>query len=281
MLHFRSLISTSLVVALATLAWPATADAQRRARPHRARGQTVILIGGFNYPVYQGYRYYPYDPYGWYGPYGQFGYPYYRDASSGLRIDVDPQDAEVYVDGYFAGYVDEFDNPFQSLHLVPGGHEIVVYHEAYQPLTRRIYVRPYQNQTLRDALVPLPPGSQAPPRPEPADVESEPARRRDAPRGYGRAPGAAAEASEQPAPEERQRLGALSLLLDPADAEILVDDEAFARDTLEERVVIQLAEGRHVVEVRKAGFTSYRQDVLIRKGRTLALRVTLQMRSHP
>ncbi len=281
MLHFRSFISIGLAVVLVTLAWPATADAQRRARPHRARSQTVILIDGFDYPVYQGYRYYPYDPYGWYGPYGQFGYPYYRDASSGLRIDVDPQDAEVYVDGYFAGYVDEFDNPFQSLRLEPGGHEIVVYHEAYQTLTRRIYVRPYQSHTLRDALVPLPPGSPAPPRPEPVDVQSDPGRRRDAPTRSAREPAAAAEPREQPAREERQRLGALSLLLDPADAEILIDGEPFARDALDTRVVIELTEGRHVVEVQKAGFTTYRQDVLIREGRTLALRVTLKMRSHP
>jgi len=267
MLQHRPFISTALAVALVALAWPATADAQRRGRPHRARGQTVILIGGFNYPVY---------PYGWYEPYGQFGYPYYRDASSSLRIDVDPQDAEVYVDGYFAGYVDEFDNAFQSLGLTPGGHEIVVYHEGYQSLTRRLYARPLRSQTLRGNLVPLPPGSPAPPRPEPADIEPDPARQGEARQPDARQPSSAVEAREEPPRPERQRLGTLSFVLDPADADVFIDGEPFARDAIEARVTIELAEGRHVVEVRKAGFASYRQDVLIREGRTLSLRVTLK-----
>ena len=39
--------------------------------------------------------------------------------------------------------------------------------------------------------------------------------------------------------------------------------------------MIQVAEGRHKVEVRKSGFVSYSEDVLIRRGATLTLNVSL------
>jgi hypothetical protein len=59
-------------------------------------------FAGGGYPYY-GYPYYPYYPY---------GYPY-DPVSSSVRLDVKPQAAEVYVDGYRAGTVDDFDGVFQ------------------------------------------------------------------------------------------------------------------------------------------------------------------------
>ena len=41
-----------------------------------------------------------------------------------MRFDVKPNDASVYVDGYYAGVVDDFDGAFQRLRTAPGGHEI-------------------------------------------------------------------------------------------------------------------------------------------------------------
>ena len=52
------------------------------------------------------------------------GYPMYRYAppESDVRVDVEPKEASVYVDGYFAGKVDEFDGAFQRLRVEPGEH---------------------------------------------------------------------------------------------------------------------------------------------------------------
>ena len=109
------------------------------------------------YPSYRGYsRYYDpwgygafglgylaYSPWAWspyyYSPYGYGsgagyggGYGYgggpgaYGYDVGGVRLKVEPRDAEVYVDNYFAGHVDDFDGMFQSLKLDSGGYRIEV-----------------------------------------------------------------------------------------------------------------------------------------------------------
>src|SRR5262249_39654173 len=71
-------------------------------------------------------------------------YPSYRYAGpeANLRIRVTPKDASVYVDGYFAGRVDEFDGTFERLHVAPGGHEITVYLEGFHSLKKQLYLNP-------------------------------------------------------------------------------------------------------------------------------------------
>jgi hypothetical protein len=63
--------------------------------------------------------------------------------------------------------------------------------------------------------------------------------------------------------------------IQPADAEIFVDGEPWEVPDGADRVSVQLSEGRHRIEVRKAGFTSYAEDILIRRGGTLSLNVSL------
>ena len=68
----------------------------------------------------------------------QIGYPFppYRypniHPDSSVRLEVTPRDAEVYVDGYHAGIVDDFDGMFQRLRVEPGQHEITLYHDGYR-----------------------------------------------------------------------------------------------------------------------------------------------------
>ena len=91
-----------------------------------------------------GLGYFYYDPYGWYDPYPVY-YPgptytggYYSNrygyATGELRLQVRPRDAEVYVDGYYAGRVDEFDGFVQSLRLEEGPHTIEIVAPGYEPL---------------------------------------------------------------------------------------------------------------------------------------------------
>ena len=109
----KILLSSSLlfVAALAT-AWPSTAYAQGRGR---GGGRVVVASGPVFYspfydPFFYGYGYGPWGPGPWGYPYG--GYRWANEAS--LRLDVKPRDAQVYVDGYYAGIVDQYDGKLRS-----------------------------------------------------------------------------------------------------------------------------------------------------------------------
>jgi hypothetical protein len=62
-------------------------------------------------------------PYGWYPP---FAYAYGRPYSS-LRLQISPSETEVFVDGYYAGVVDDFDGFMQRLRVEAGEHTIQLY----------------------------------------------------------------------------------------------------------------------------------------------------------
>jgi hypothetical protein len=94
-------------------------------------------LGYFYYnPYVWGPTYAPnYDPY-YYGGGGYYGGsapgPYY--ATGELRLEVRPRSAQVFVDGYYAGRVDEFDGAFQALTLEEGPHTIRIVEPGYEPL---------------------------------------------------------------------------------------------------------------------------------------------------
>jgi hypothetical protein len=126
-------------------------------------GLSIGLFGGYGYPYRYGYGYpyygsrygYPYGAYGYsYGGYYPAGYGYgggygYRDAGSGgVRIQGAVRDAEVYVDGYYAGIVDDFDGPFQRLELEGGAHSIEIRAPGFPPLTYDVNVQPGQTVTV-------------------------------------------------------------------------------------------------------------------------------------
>ena len=130
----------------------------------------------YYYPSYWSYgRYYDpyysnglhlgylaYSPWGWmpafYGyPYDPGGYAPHRGYEFGaLRLKVKPRDAEVYVDGYFAGNVDDFDGVFQSLRLENGGYKIEVRKPGFQTLTFDVHVQPDRTVTYRGEMRPTP-----------------------------------------------------------------------------------------------------------------------------
>jgi hypothetical protein len=119
-----------------------------------------------------GIGYWGWDPYWWGYPYGYGGYPYgwgygyygsgpyggyYNDYGDqgpdygSLRLKVKPKDAEVYVDSYYMGQVDDFDGSWQHLDLESGTHRIEIRANGYQPLVFEIRLAPgrtvnYQGQ---------------------------------------------------------------------------------------------------------------------------------------
>lgn len=266
----RPFVFSALAAALLLVtALPSPAEAQRRYR------RQVVVVGGYPYP-YWGYRSWnqwgPWGPYG-YPPYG-YGYGYIADVSSALRLDVAPREAQVFVDGYYAGLVDEFDGVFQRLRVQPGGHVITLYLDGYRTVAQELYLRPGSDQRVKLALEPLAAGERSEPPTPPQEDRPEPADRGPQYRGDPRN-GVEVEPQRQAPPPAVARFGTLSLRVQPADAEILVDGERWNGVLDQERVVIQLSEGRHRVEIRKSGLSTYTEEVLIRRDRTMTLNVSL------
>jgi hypothetical protein len=111
----------------------------------------------YGYPAY-GYGYpYGYAPYDYgYAPYG-YGYGGYSGRPyGGIRIDLPERDAEVYVDGYFAGIVDDFDGTFQQANLEAGPHRIEVRAPGHEPIAFDVRIEPGRTITYRSSLRPLP-----------------------------------------------------------------------------------------------------------------------------
>jgi PEGA domain len=116
-------------------------------RHYYGRGSGLSIYFGFG----SGYRYG--SPY-----YGRvYGYVpgqvygsrlYYGD----VRLQVRPRDAAVYVDGYYAGIVDNFDGIFQRLTLTVGPHEIEIEAPGFEPQIFDVYVDPTRTVDLHADL---------------------------------------------------------------------------------------------------------------------------------
>ncbi len=96
-----------------------------------------------------GLGYFYYDPYRWSGA---GAYPYNTFDVGELRLDVSPRHAQVFVDGYYAGVVDEFDGAFQALKLSSGGYRIDISAPGYETLTFDVRINPGQDVRYRGAL---------------------------------------------------------------------------------------------------------------------------------
>ena len=121
------------------------------------RGYRPWGYGSAGFGSYYGSSYGPYvlyDPYSpWYGSYGvhgTYGYPPYGygypavhsyAADGDLRLKIRPRDAQVFVDGYFVGIVDDFDGVLQRLHLPSGPHRIEMRAPDHETLTFDVQIR--------------------------------------------------------------------------------------------------------------------------------------------
>jgi PEGA domain len=130
-------------------------------------------VSGVYPPIYGNGGYYPYYyPWGWgglafggyYGGYydpwldpGSYSTTYSSYGYEGrLRIKVKPEQAAVYVDGYYAGEVDEFDGVFQRLHLDSGPHRIEITLNGYEPLNFDVRIQPDKTVTYKGEMKRLP-----------------------------------------------------------------------------------------------------------------------------
>jgi hypothetical protein len=284
----------------ACLLLPGHAAAQYRGR--------VVVGAGFYRPFY--YRPYYYRPFfypyvyspfyfgfgafydgfysAWYpyGPYPYYPYPgYYSGGWSSARIEVKPREAQVYLDGYYVGIVDQFDGVFQRLDIPPGEHELTVYLPGYHTMRERTFFRPGHGYHFKEALQPLPPGAPPEPKPQPeprpaAPGGPEPYRGGDpnAPGPY-RQPAAPPQGRPLPPPgrggERGAEFGTLNLRVQPPDAVVVIDGERWDSPEGGSRLVVQLPAGPHRIEVRRDGFRTYTQTIQIRAGEQQTLNVSL------
>jgi hypothetical protein len=110
-------------------------------------------------PFWPGYGF-GYSSYG-YGPGPVSFYPGYGDApdpfdrlgpTGSIRLNVEPVRGDVYVDGYFAGVVDDFDGHFQHLDLTAGPHHIEIIAPGYETLVVDVTIQPHHKLDYRGAL---------------------------------------------------------------------------------------------------------------------------------
>ena len=292
---------------------PPSAEAQRRAIRRPAivvrpsvivRTRPTVFLGGFYYPsLYRANLYYGYGGYyrGYYRPYYAGRYdqgPYYGyryDLSGTVRTQVAPRQTEVFIDGYYAGTVDDFDGVFQRLQIEPGDHDIALYLPGHRPYQQRVYVQPGRTFNIRHTMEPLAPGEPEPARPAGAPLASGGARdpglgtrdpgigTRNPGQGPVADPRAGGPGSRGPGPgpgvgvanPAAQGFGQLSLRVQPGDAEVLIDGEQWEGAAAAERLDVQLAAGLHRLEIRKEGYRSYFTDVTIANGQSRALNVAL------
>lgn len=173
---------TTLLVAAVALAWSVPAQAElHRGRDMEGPRDHVHARWHFD-PFWSSYPYgvYPYGvyPYGVY-PYSVYPfnvYPYPLHPTADVRVQAVPKQAEVFVDGYYAGTADDFDGVFKRLHTTPGGHAITLYLEGYRTVTENVYVRPGSTFKLQDTMDKLPAGevSAFPPPPAPPEPATQP-----------------------------------------------------------------------------------------------------------
>ncbi len=262
-------VIAGLLGVLVTLVSPASAEAQRRGRRGPA-GHTSIVVGAAHSPFWFYGQWYPY-PWGPYGPYPPgYWYPAF-DVASSIRIRATPRQAEVYVDGSRAGTVDDFDGIFQRLHVEPGAHEIALYLPGYRTVREERYFGPRSSHTIEVVMERLAEGETSGPPPSPAP------RPPDAGPGTDLRRGAPPRRLPPYEPTEASAAyGSLAIRVQPADAEILLDGKPWSVPAGAELITIRATEGRHRIEIRKDGYAPFVEDVMVRRGRTLTLNVSLR-----
>ncbi len=131
---------------------PATGSAVARGTSPSPGGGVVISDGfypwGYGagilglYGGYYGGYYGAYDPwYGWYPTYAPIASGSASEDTGAIRLKVKPDDASVYVDGFYVGVVNDFDGTFQRLRLTPGPHRIEIRSQDYSTLSLDVMIQ--------------------------------------------------------------------------------------------------------------------------------------------
>jgi hypothetical protein len=139
----RTLRLTALLSALAlvALALPVEAGDRGSSRRHRRGGGHVYVYPSHHWSWGFGWGW---GPYWWGGPgWGSVymrGDARYRGRFAVVDTDVEPEEAEVFLDGAYVGTADDFDGHPDFLYLSPGTYRLEFRHPGYENLSREIEV---------------------------------------------------------------------------------------------------------------------------------------------
>ena len=228
---------------------------RRRGGP---RGPERVIIP---YPGWPWWGYpYPY-PYG-YPPEGPWRVLADWDTAN-IRLDVTPKEAQVYVDRFYAGVVDDFDGIFQHLTVPAGPHLIEIRRTGYTSLAVELNLRPGQSITYRRTM-------------QPARGEEI-----DAPSPLPEAPGFE-EGAAPPSPSPNTPPGEVRLDVTPTDAEVYADGfYAGIAGDFNGLQHLLLTPGRHHVVLKMEGYESIEVDLAVDSARTITYRGTLKTSNQP
>ena len=101
-----------------------------------------VYLGGYEPTVFG------VDTYADYQPLPNSSTPSYGGAS----FDIQPADANLFVDGQYVGVVGNFGPSSEPLTLEPGQHRIAIQHDGYRPMEWDVTVEPGQVIPYRGAL---------------------------------------------------------------------------------------------------------------------------------
>lgn len=274
------LFTVGAAVLLASAIQAAPADAQGRSAVRVAPRRSVVVRSYYYRPLF----YDPWYRYGspWYPDPYYYGYQRYYDMSSSLRIQVSPRETEVFLDGYFAGTVDDFDGIFQRLNVEPGDHDIELYLPGHRMVQQRVYLQPGRSSNIKLAMQPLAAGEAEPVRP--AGPSPDAARRRSTGPVSRRGPDVTRDPRRRDDIDVRDRdvasdangdSGSLAIRVQPGNASILIDGEQWEGPQDDERLVVELSTGRHVIVVQKEGYRRYTTEVTVKPGDTANVNISL------
>jgi len=256
-MRYWRLAGTLVLTATALTAFAAEASA--RGHGHRGPGYRpgAVFYGSFWGPGW-GF-YYPY--YAWWGP----PYPYAppTDGRVGVRLEVQPAETEVYVDGYYAGKVDDFDGLFQRLNVAPGEHLVELYLDGHEIAGEKLYASPGTSYKIRHEMLPLAAGESPSPRPRPREPQPQPETSVSAERS-----------PTDPRTEPAPGFGVLVVRTQPDDTEVWIDGEPWPGVHGGE-LEVHLPAGRHRIEVQGAGHRAFSTEIEIDEGQTTPLNVKL------
>lgn len=223
--------------------------------PHAFAFEPLDVRIGYYYHPYFGFYVGPY-----YGPFYPFPGPFAhsRFAVSSLRLKVKPVDTAVYLNGYYAGIVDDFDGLFQRLYVPAGNHHLELRLEGYERYAKDIYLAAGDSMDVAHQMTPLRPGMREDPLPPPGAVSDA----------------WTPELHELGQPSSPY--GILVIRTDPPDAEIHIDNDVWTSASDQRPLVIHMPAGSHRIEIRKAGHTPFVTTVDLRPGQSTPLNVQLE-----
>jgi hypothetical protein len=232
---------------------PRGSEAHNQSPGHPGHGPEHVVVPYYPGWAWWGYPYYPY-PYD-YPPYEGRLYAEWETAK--IRLDVSPKDAQVYVDSFYAGVIDDFDGIFQHLTLRAGPHLVEIVKPGFATLVAEFNLSPGQSVTYRRTMQPS------------GDVAGTPAPVPFAP-GFE-------EGASLPSPRDvAGPPGEVRFDVTPKNAEIYADGfYAGLVDDFNGSQRLQLAPGRHHVVVRLEGYETIEVDMSIDSGRSITYRATL------